>query len=62
MASRLLFTEASGGFSGPASRSGVPLEQPPNPTTLPQRLQGESKDTPCPAMYGLGVDTRRPAL
>ena len=50
LASRLLLIGVSGGFSGPASRSGVPLEHPPC-HTLPAWLQGESKDTPCPAMY-----------
>jgi hypothetical protein len=29
LAPRLLYTTLSGGFSGPASRSGVPLEHPP---------------------------------
>ena len=50
LAPRLLYRRVSGGFSGPASRSGVPLEHPPY-QQLPAWLQGESKDTPCPAMY-----------
>jgi hypothetical protein len=52
MALQLLYRTVSGGFSGPASRSGVPLEQPPY-QKLPAWLQGESKGTPCPAMYGV---------
>ena len=50
LAPRLLYRGVSGGYSGPASRSGVPLEHPPY-QQLPAWLQGESKDTPCPAMY-----------
>ncbi len=50
LAPRLLYMRASGGYSGPASRSGVPLEHPPY-HQFPAWLQGESKDTPCPAMY-----------
>ena len=50
LAPRLLYRTVSGGFSGPASRSGVPLEHPPY-QQVPAWLQGESKDTPCPAMY-----------
>jgi len=42
LASRLLCRTLSGGFSGPASRSGVPLEHPPYPQ-LPAWLQGELK-------------------
>ena len=52
LAPALLFGTSSGGFSGPARRSGVPLEQPPF-HILPAWLQGESKGTPCPAMYAL---------
>ena len=50
LAPRLLYETVSGGFSGPARRSGVPLEHPPYHQS-PAWLQGESKDTPCPAMY-----------
>jgi hypothetical protein len=50
LAPRLLYTTLSGGFSGPASRSGVPLEHPPY-QQLPAWLQGELKKPPCPAMY-----------
>ena len=35
LASRLLYQGMSGGFSGPACRSGVPLEQPPFQYCLP---------------------------
>ena len=51
MAFALLFRVMSGGQSGPARRSGVPLEQPPYQQVPATRLQGELKNTPCPAMY-----------
>jgi hypothetical protein len=35
----------------PGSRSGVPLEHPPCQQAPAIRLQGELKNTPCPAMY-----------
>ena len=40
LAPRLLHRRVSGGYSGPASRSGVPLEHPPF-HILPAWLQGE---------------------
>ena len=51
MAFALLYRVTSGGQSGPARRSGVPLEQPPYQQLPATRLQGELKNTPCPAMY-----------
>ena len=50
----------SGGYSGPASRSGVPLEHPPY-HTLPAWLQGESQDTPCPAILVASVSVSVPS-
>lgn len=48
LAPRLLLKRVSGGYSGPASRSGVPLEQPPL-QKIPAWLQGRSKiDLPAP--------------
>jgi hypothetical protein len=60
MALGLLYKPVSGGSSGPARRSGIPLEQPPNQHTLPNGCRESRKDTPCPAMYGrLLMDYRR---
>jgi hypothetical protein len=54
MAPQLLSMGTSGGYSGPA----LPLRCSAGATALPilpAWLQGESNDTPCPAMYGFAV-------
>jgi hypothetical protein len=54
LAPQLLYTTESGGSSGPARRSGAPLEQPPHQQTLPYGCRESRIDTPCPAMYARG--------
>ena len=50
LAPALLYRTVSGGFSGPASRSGVPLEQPPH-QLLPALAAGRVERHSLPRMY-----------